>query len=208
VGAPRSRAWRVTALVALAALGLVVGGACSNDGKTLQPPPPGATAPMRTTTPTSGAVAAPPAPGLLSLTSPDFEAAGELPDALTCAGEGRSPALAWANLPDGVVEVAVVMTETDPELFTNWVVAGLDPALTSIGGGALPEGAIAALNGDTDPGYAMPCALPGETRSYELALYALFEPSGVTPEMPAAEAIAALDARAGTRAVITATATG
>jgi phosphatidylethanolamine-binding protein (PEBP) family uncharacterized protein len=204
----RSR-WRAIALIALTLSGLLAAGACSNDGKTLRPPPPGATAPLRTTSTTSGVVAPqPPAPGLLSLTSPDFEPAGTLPDALTCAGEGRSPALAWTSLPAGVVEIAVVVTDTDADLFANWVVAGLDPALAAIAGGALPEGAVTALNGDGAPGYAAPCPPAGATHTYEFALYALFEPSGVVPEMPASEAIAALDARAGTRAVITATATG
>jgi phosphatidylethanolamine-binding protein (PEBP) family uncharacterized protein len=145
-------------------------------------------------------------PGLLSLTSSDFQPSGPLAVDVTCAGAGRSPALAWTGLPAETVEVAVVMADADAGLFVNWVVAGLDPA-SSVEAGSAPEGAVEAQNGDGAPGYAAPCPPEGETHLVELTLYALPQPSGVTAEMTAEQAVATLDGAPSSRAVVTATAT-
>jgi phosphatidylethanolamine-binding protein (PEBP) family uncharacterized protein len=146
-------------------------------------------------------------PGLLSLSSTDFEPGAPLADDVTCLGEGRSPALAWTGLPEGTVEVAVVITDPDDDLFTNWVVAGLDPAST-VTAGTVPEGAIVANNSGGQPGYFPPCPPAGESHVIELTLYALTAPSGITPEMTAEQAVATLDGGSSTRAVVTAIATG
>jgi phosphatidylethanolamine-binding protein (PEBP) family uncharacterized protein len=205
---PRA-ARRALLLLAVAGLALA-GGACGDDGKTLRDPPPGATAPLRPTS-TTVAPGTPPTaavvPGLLSLTSSDFQPSGPLAIDATCAGAGRSPALAWTGLPPETVEVAVVMVDADADLFTHWVVAGLDPA-GSVGAGAVPAGAVEALNGDGTPGYAPPCPPEGESHLLELTLYALTAPSGVTAEMTADQAVATLDGASSSRAVVTATATG
>lgn len=193
-------------LLAVALLATVGMAGCSDDGKELRPPPPGATAPLRPTSSTVAGGQSPSTatPGLLSLTSSDFEPSGPLSDAATCVGEGRSPALAWTGLPEGTVEVAVVMTDPDDDLFVNWVVAGLSPDAV-VGAGSVPEGAVEPLNGDGTPGYAAPCPGEGETHLVELTLYALTAPSGVTSDMTAEQATAVLDGSPSTRAVVTAT---
>lgn len=184
--------------------------ACSDDGKVLRSPPPGVTAPLRPTSTTAApgvtASTAPPTPGVLSLTSTDFRPGGPLSDAVTCVGDGRSPALAWSELPDGTVEVAVVIVDADTDLFTNWVVAGMDPT-SAVSAGTAPPGAVESLSANGEPGYSPPCPPPGATHLVEFTIYALSGPSGVTPEMTADEAVAALDAAPGTRAVVTASAT-
>ena len=106
---------RILIGLAVAALAVVGLGACSDDGKDLRPPPPGVTAPLRSTSTTAAATvtSGPATPGLLTLSSPDFEAGAPLAADATCAGAGRSPALAWSGLPEGTVEVAIVATEPD-----------------------------------------------------------------------------------------------
>ena len=53
------------------------------------------------------------------------------------------------------------MTDTDAPGFVHWVVAGLDPATTSLGEGAVPEDAIVALNSAGGLGYTGPCPPAG-----------------------------------------------
>jgi phosphatidylethanolamine-binding protein (PEBP) family uncharacterized protein len=203
----RRRGASLLVLVGLAALTAV---GCSNDGKTLRSPPPGVTAPVRVTSTTAGPLTPSTAgatPGVLSLTSNDFQPGGPLTDAVTCAGDGRSPALAWAEIPDGTVEVGIVATDADDDLFTNWVIAGLDPAAV-VEAGSPPADAVEPLNSNGSPGYDPFCPPPGVTHLVEFTLYALLGPSGVRVDMTAAEAVAALNAAPGTRAVVTASATG
>lgn len=204
---PRTRAPSLLTVVVAVLLALTT--ACGSDGKTLEPPPPGATAPLRPTSTTLGVSSegGTAAPGLLALESPDFEAGGPLAEATTCLGEGRSPTLTWSGLPEGTVEVAVVMTDPDDDLFVNWVVAGLDPT-SGVPAGEVPAGAVQALNSAGTPGYSPPCPAQGETHLIELTLYALSTPSGVTPDMTAEQARATLDGSTSARAVVTATATG
>lgn len=207
---PRRRVASQLFVVGIALASSVVVG-CGSDGKTLRAPPPGVTAPLRPTSTTAAPGITPPTvtatPGVLSLTSTDFQPGGTLDDSITCVGEGRPPSLSWSELPEGTVEVGIVATDADDDLFTNWVVAGLDPASALTAGGA-PPGAVESLNSAGEPGYQAFCPPAGETHLVEFTVYALSAPSGVTAAMAADEAVAALSAAPGIRAVVTASAIG
>jgi Raf kinase inhibitor-like YbhB/YbcL family protein len=131
-------------------------------------------------------------PQTIELDCPDFEHQGTMPAALSCEGEGGSPPLRWANLPEGTLSLALIVV--DPDLptpntqwieFVHWVVYNL-PARRSVLGSALsPQalsqlGAVAGRNGYGGREYVAPCPVSG-THSYLYRLYALDVPA-IEPE--------------------------
>jgi len=65
---------------------------------------------------------------------------------------------------------------------THWVLAGLPPEGVTIADAATPAGAVVGLNSDGDAAWLPLCPAPGESRTYELAVHALSQPSGITAE--------------------------
>jgi Raf kinase inhibitor-like YbhB/YbcL family protein len=168
-------------LLVLSGLALV---ACAHDGRTLQPAPPGATAP--TTIPATSTTAG----AALGLTSSAFTPNGPLPVELTCDGTNVSPSLQWTGaVPAGATELVLTVTDPDAGGFVHWVLTGLAPVLRGIGPGAVPEGAIEAMNGKGEAGWTGPCPPQGPAHHYVFTLYALGAPSGVTAGMSATDAI-------------------
>jgi Raf kinase inhibitor-like YbhB/YbcL family protein len=128
----------------------------------------------------------------MTLTSPSFEEAGEIPRRHTCQGEDVSPPLDWTGIPAGAKTLALVVDDPDapdpaaPKMtWVHWVVFDI-PATAS----GLPEGAGAALPaparaGNNDWGRAAwggPCPPVGRHR-YFFKLYALgvsLPPDGVS----------------------------
>ncbi|MDZ7733091.1 MAG: YbhB/YbcL family Raf kinase inhibitor-like protein [Acidimicrobiia bacterium] len=199
-GSPRGRGLLVVGVVLAA---LVLGG-CGGDGKTLREPPPGATAPLRSTTTTAQGGSVTVAPDRLALTSPAFAPGGSLPARFTCDGEGVAPPLSIGGAGTDVVELAIVARSQDEELTTHWVVAGLEPGTTALPQGALPSTAVVGANADGGAGWLPPCPPAGESQTVQFDLYALREPSGVTAGMPPSEAVSALLAAPSGRAALTA----
>ena len=73
--------------------------------------------------------------GSLSIESTSFEAEGAIPVGFSADGGNRSPGLRWSSVPDGTVELALVMHDPDAPMtdgFTHWVVTGIDPGATGI----------------------------------------------------------------------------
>lgn len=120
----------------------------------------------------------------MTLRSDAFEDGEPLPDRFTCDGEGVSPPLRWGEMPEGTVELALVVTDPDAPQgeFVHWVVAGLDPATDGIDAGQLPDGAVVGTNDFDEQGYGPPCP-PGEDTAhrYVFTVYAAGEPLGVQP---------------------------
>lgn len=202
---------------ALVAGGLIAG--CdTDDGRTLRPPPPGATAPplASSTTATTAAVIGTPPVGSASgtgapvegfaLTSPAFGEGGVVPDRYTCP-TNVSPPLAWAGVPPGTVELAVVVRDPDAldGEFVHWVVSGIDPASTALPEGAVPAGAVEARNDISEFGWFGPCPPEGEVHRYVFTLHSLSVPSGVAFDAGAPAAIAAIEAASAATATLTAT---
>ncbi|HEX6419072.1 MAG TPA: YbhB/YbcL family Raf kinase inhibitor-like protein [Acidimicrobiales bacterium] len=206
-GTARGRAVLRARVVIAAGLALMVA-ACGGDGRALRPP----SADQTTTTTAAGAdgdtaVDAGSATGeapALQLTSPGFAQGGEIPVDHTCQGADVPPALMWAGPPEGAVELALVVRDVDADGFVHWVVAGIPPGAGGLEAGALPGGAVEAANDFGRPGWAGPCP-PSGRHHYELRLYALGEPSGVTGGQPGGEAAALVE---GTPAVASAVLSG
>jgi Raf kinase inhibitor-like YbhB/YbcL family protein len=114
----------------------------------------------------------------LKLSSSAFADGATIPKQFTCRGADQSPPLQWGGVPEGTVELALVVRDVDIGGFVHWVIAAMDPQLGGIAQGAPPSGAVQANNAIGRPGYAGPCP-PSGTHHYEFRLYALTKASGV-----------------------------
>jgi Raf kinase inhibitor-like YbhB/YbcL family protein len=115
----------------------------------------------------------------LRLSSPSFQANGEIPARFTCSGDNLSPALAWTDSPVGTQSFALIADDPDAPggVFTHWVIYDLPPATHQLPEGvthnADPEGARQGRNDFDKVGYGGPCPPPGSPHRYSFRLYAL-----------------------------------
>ena len=117
-----------------------------------------------------------------TLTSPAFQAAGEIPVRYTCEGDDASPPLAWSAPPVGTRSLALIVDDPDaPDpkapktTWVHWVVYNLPPGAGSLAADAAragtPAGARQGLNDWKRPGYGGPCPPIGRHRYFH-KLYA------------------------------------
>ncbi len=118
-----------------------------------------------------------------TITSPSFQADGEIPVKYTCEGGDTSPPLAWAGVPEGTKSFALVVDDPDApdpaapqRTYVHWVVYGLPGEARGLPEGAsksaMPTGARQALNDWKKNAYGGPCPPVGRHR-YFFKLYAL-----------------------------------
>ncbi len=179
---------------------------CGEDGRDLQPPPPGATIAERPPDSTTSSAPPPttvaPAP-TMQLLSPAFAPGGQLPPRFTCAGGSQRPALTWLEVPAGTAELAIIVRRGDDRSIL-WAVTGIDPTLPGLDAGPVPAPALEHVRADGEAAWVGPCPDDETVRTYEWELYALASPTGLTADASAQEAADAADIRSTTRAVITA----
>ena len=189
-GAPRGLlSFGVLVVLAIAATACDTG-----DGKTLSEPtgtlPPPTVATTTTELPRDGvgtlaslpieqlpSDAELPAPiGPFNLIAPWFDG-GNIEAINTCDGQDLAPALSWNSVPDGTVELAIVMVDEssgDGTPFVHWVMAGINPGALGLIEGDSPVGSIRGLNFFGNLGYNGPCPPPGDAAHvYRLTMYAL-----------------------------------
>ncbi len=176
----------------------------ADDGRALRTPSPDQTT---TTVPTSQATTSGVEPGSatgdgatstslpepMRLSSPAIAEGGEIPVDHTCRGGDGSPPLQWTPAPAGTVELAVVVRDIDADGFVHWVIAGLPATTGGLAEVTPPAGAVEATNEFGRPGWAGPCP-PAGTHNYDIRVYALSQPSGVTPGQPGADAATQVEA--------------
>jgi Raf kinase inhibitor-like YbhB/YbcL family protein len=117
--------------------------------------------------------------------------AGQIPVEYGCQGEDISPPLSWSGVPEGTVELAVVMTDLDADNFVHWVAFGIDPGLVELPAGQLPEGVAQATNSFGNLGYGGPCP-PTGSHTYLLEVYAVSQQLEIADGTPAADALTAI----------------
>src|ERR1041385_5009311 len=75
---------------------------------------------------TEGPSAQPPSAGPFALTSSVFAPGGSIPRQYTCDGQDTSPPLEWSGAPDGIMTLALVVTDPDANDFVHWVVFNVE----------------------------------------------------------------------------------
>jgi hypothetical protein len=119
----------------------------------------------------------------LSLTSPAFQANGEIPKEYTCDGKDQAPPLAWGGTPDGTKSFALIVDDPDaPDpkapktTWVHWVVYDIPASATALPKAAaaksLPAGTREGVNDFKHTGYGGPCPPVGRHRYFH-KLYAL-----------------------------------
>lgn len=120
------------------------------------------------------------------VSSSAFENHGSVPLQYSAYGDNVSPQLAWTNLPEGTVQLALVMDDPiapTPQPFVHWVAynvpaaASLPEALSKdaqVSGVADLAGMINGLNGLRQAGYFGPRPpVDGKLHAYHFRVYAL-----------------------------------
>jgi Raf kinase inhibitor-like YbhB/YbcL family protein len=115
----------------------------------------------------------------------------------TCDGVDISPPLSWLSVPDGAVDMAIVMVDDDAagdDPVAHWVIAGLDPESITLVEGDVPIGAIEATNSFGDVGWTGPCPpAGGGTHDYRFKLHALAQQVELGDGVPASEILPYLE---------------
>jgi Raf kinase inhibitor-like YbhB/YbcL family protein len=115
----------------------------------------------------------------MRLFSPAFSEGEPIPQKYTCDGEDMSPALEWADVPNGTKSFALIVDDPDAPggLFLHWLIwnipgteKGTADGVGDADGSA--SGGLQGRNGFGRLGYGGPCP-PGGTHRYFFHLYAL-----------------------------------
>ena len=120
----------------------------------------------------------------IQLRSPAFSDHAPIPARFAKEGEDLSPPLEWSGVPDTAVELALLCEDPDAPggTFVHWVLAGVDPSLSGLAEGELPQGAVEGGNDYGGTGYGGPRPPVGDpAHRYFFRLYAVGEPLGVSP---------------------------
>ena len=151
--------------------------------------------------------------GAFAIQTDAFSDGEDIPLRYAYADANISPALTFEFVPDGTVELALTVIDTDlPDGFTHWIIYGL-PATTTGLAEAIPEdaspadpaGAMQGVNDYGEVGYGGPDPPPDETHHYVFTLYALSEPLDLEPEADLATFLAAIEGRILAEAELTGT---
>lgn len=120
---------------------------------------------------------------MMKVTSPNFVNQGEIPMKYTCDGGDSSPALAWADVPEGTKSFVLIVDDPDapdpanPRMtWVHWVIYNIPATVFSLPEGVmerdLPKGTLPGLNDWKKTGYGGPCPPVGKHRYFH-KLYAL-----------------------------------
>lgn len=180
--------------------------ACSSDGREMSPPRPDQVQTIidGTTAPTviDGSLDLPETSiEIFSLTAP-WNDGQPIPVDHTCSGDGVSPPLVWSGAPIETQSFALVVTDLDAngptgDPLVHWVVANIDPFVTTLGTGGAVPGAIEGVNDLGRPdvpivGWSPPCPPSGETHTYLFTLHALSQRLELLDGTPGADLIRAV----------------
>jgi phosphatidylethanolamine-binding protein (PEBP) family uncharacterized protein len=147
-------------IVLLVLLG-VAAGCSTDDGRDLAP----AVAPLPVTTTT-----VPPTTAALPLQLfPPWTEGEPLPERYGCGTDVTAPALAWTDVPDGTVELAIAFAAGGS---TEQVLVGIAPDVSGMSDVALPDGAFWWPPGDVDAAWTGACSDDPATE-FTFTLYAL-----------------------------------
>jgi Raf kinase inhibitor-like YbhB/YbcL family protein len=148
------------------------------------------------------------AQGVFTLTSPDFrdgarmalKNAGNNKANPNCVGENISPALSWANPPEGTKSFALMMFDPEgrpPGGVSHWVAYGIPASVTGFAEGEVSKPSDKYVGGQGTAKlayYTGPCTPAGAPHHYTFTLIATdLEPSALAAGMTRDDLIKALD---------------
>jgi len=151
------------------------------------------------------------AQGVFTLSSPGFKDgerlatknAGNNKANPNCVGENVSPALSWANPPDGTKSYALLMFDPEgrpPGGVSHWVAYGIPVSVTGFAEGEVSKPSDKYVGGQSTmklSNYFGPCTPPGPPHHYTFTLIATdLEPTALKEGMTREEVIKALDGHA------------
>ena len=158
-----------------------------------------------------GGVQAAHAQGVFTLSSTGFKDgerlatkfAGNNKSNPNCVGEIISPALSWANPPEGTKSYAILMFDIDgrpPGGVSHWVAYGIPASVTGFAEGEVSKPSDKYVGGQSLmklANYFGPCTPPGPPHHYIFTLMATdLEPTALKEGMTRDELIKALDGHA------------
>lgn len=142
----------------------------------------------------------------IGVTSTAFAEGAPIPAVYSCRGRNVSPPLAWSGGPTEAAALALVVDDPDAPrgTYTHWVVLDISPAVTSVGEGAVPAGAVQARNSAGEARYTGPCP-PSGIHHYRFSVYALSKPLGLADGISLGIAIRAISEHAIAKGTLTGT---
>lgn len=153
-------------------------------------------------------------PGL-TLSTPDFEDGGVIPDKFTFAVKKFvSPKLEWSNVPAGTVSFALIFHDPDEALHKSiedvlhWLVFNIPGTARELPANlapdpTLPDGTIQAKSVRRTPGYMGPGAdAPGPYHHYTFELFALDTKLDLGPGATRGDVLKAIDGHILAKAVL------
>jgi phosphatidylethanolamine-binding protein (PEBP) family uncharacterized protein len=137
-------------------------------------------------------IAAAPAGGPLTITSPAFANGAPIPVQYSCKGANTAPPLTWS------APLGAALVVDDPDAvngpYIHWIVFGIAPGSGSTSDGQTPAGGTSLPNSAGQPAYTGPCPPAGTgTHHYRFTLYQLpnnYELPGGLAGVQAAQTIA------------------
>jgi Raf kinase inhibitor-like YbhB/YbcL family protein len=129
----------------------------------------------------------------ISITSPSFQASGDIPAKFTCNGTNVSPELQISSVPNEAKSVVLIVDDPDAPrgLFTHWIVWNIDPKTTRVAENSAPTAGVQGINDFGKRNYGGPCP-PSGTHSYFFKIFALDTKLELKPGARRAELDAAM----------------
>jgi Raf kinase inhibitor-like YbhB/YbcL family protein len=129
----------------------------------------------------------------ISISSPAFQAGGDIPTKFACNGTNVSPELQISGVPNEAKSLVLIVDDPDAPrgLFTHWIVWNIDPKTTRVGENSAPAGAVQGTNDFGKRNYGGPCP-PSGTHRYFFKIFALDTKPELRPSARRAELDAAV----------------
>ena len=129
----------------------------------------------------------------ISVTTPAFQAGGDIPAKFSCNGANVNPELKINGIPGEAKSLVLIVDDPDAPrgLFTHWIVWNIDPKTTDIAENSAPAGGIQGTNDFGKRNYGGPCP-PSGTHRYFFKVFALDTKLDLKPSARRAELDAAM----------------
>ena len=129
----------------------------------------------------------------ISITSPSFQAGGDIPAKFTCSGTNVSPELQISSVPNEAKSLVLIVDDPDAPrgLFTHWIVWNVDSKTTRVAENSSPTAGVQGINDFGKRNYGGPCP-PSGTHRYFFKIFALDTKLELKPGARRAELDAAM----------------